>query len=90
MSAPDRVLPAGDARLTRAGDAGARAALGDAVIVEHADLAALQQALAARDLTFAPLSPAIRGLSMSSSRRVSLLAGEVRQADNESLAAYAE
>ena len=66
-----------DTRLALVGDAGAHAGAGDAIVVEEAELPALQQALAERRLMFAQarLSGETHGLNLGNGHAVSLFVG---------------
>lgn len=58
-------------------EAGARAATGDAMLVEGRVLNQIEAELAARGLTFTATEPPARGFALSSFRRVALFAGKV-------------
>jgi len=58
-------------------DAGARASVGDGLMVESRALQAVTIALAARDLEFVPREPPVRGLSLGRGERVALFVGDV-------------
>lgn len=64
-------------RLASPEEAGAGASPGDAMIVEGRVLEPLAQALAARDLAFAPREHAVRGMAIGRGARVALYLGEV-------------
>jgi 4-amino-4-deoxy-L-arabinose transferase-like glycosyltransferase len=69
-----------DAHLAPAADAGQHANPGDAIIVEHHDLAALIAALNARDLAFAPSGEDVRARNIGNGARVDLQIGTVQLA----------
>jgi 4-amino-4-deoxy-L-arabinose transferase-like glycosyltransferase len=64
-----------DIRLADPARAGAEAAEGDAIVVEGRLLPALNEALAARDLTFNAAEPPVRGLALGRGERVALFVG---------------
>jgi 4-amino-4-deoxy-L-arabinose transferase-like glycosyltransferase len=71
------LLTRSSTRLARADEAGARARLGDSLVVEIRQLDALQTALAARHLTFASTDVPVRGVALHNGRRVALSVGSV-------------
>jgi len=69
-----------DAHLSPAEDAGQHASLGDAVIVEYDDLAALNAALNSRDLAFTPSGEEVRARNIGNGDRVDFRIGTVQLA----------
>jgi 4-amino-4-deoxy-L-arabinose transferase-like glycosyltransferase len=69
-----------DAHLESADAAGQHANPGDAIIVEHRDLAALIAALNARDLSFAPSGEDVHARNIGNGERVDLQIGAVQLA----------
>ena len=70
-------------RTVSAREAGERADIGDAMVVETRALQELESALAERDLVFTPAEPPVRGLSLGRGERVSLFVGEVTEPSDE-------
>lgn len=64
-------------------EAGERARVGDAVVVEARVLPDLDAALAERDLVFMPAEPPVRGLSLGRGERVALFVGTVAEPSDE-------
>lgn len=74
-------LTRSDIRLADAARAGAEAEEGAAMVVEGRVLQAVNDALGARGLMFAPAEPAVRGLALGRGERVALFVGRVVSAD---------
>jgi 4-amino-4-deoxy-L-arabinose transferase-like glycosyltransferase len=70
-----------DIRLADAARAGAEVEDGAAILVEGRALQALNEALGARGLVFAPAEPPVRGLAMGRGERVALFVGRAISAD---------
>lgn len=70
-------------RTVSAREAGERADVGDAVVVETRALQDLDAALAERDLAFIPSEPPVRGLSLGRGERVALSVGAIAEASDE-------
>jgi len=64
-------------RLALAAEAGAQARVGDSMAVELRQMDALQDALAARQLTFTSMDEPVRGVALNNGKRVALSVGRV-------------
>lgn len=64
-------------------EAGERARIGDAVVVEARVLPDLDATLAERELVFMPAEPPVRGLSLGRGERVALFVGTVAESSDE-------
>jgi hypothetical protein len=64
-------------RRVSAREAGERADIGDAIVVETRALQELDATLSQRDLAFTPAEPPVRGLSLGAGERVALFVGVI-------------
>lgn len=74
-------LTRSDIRRVPAQRAAREAALGEGMVIEGRALEEVNQALAARGLTFTPAEPAVRGLALGRAERVVLFVGRVTAAE---------